>query len=81
MLHKPSIQLPISNYNHQIHQSPKFLQFHQIERNELVYLTAHTWNDRGIPDKCTDSDNEKFHAIMVSKLENIFVWHFGDYPM
>ena len=48
---------------------------------QTVYLTAHTWNDRGIPDRCTDSDNEKFHAIMVNKLDNIFVWHFGDYPL
>ena len=44
-------------------------------------MTAFTWNDRGIPDKCEDKDNQLYHSLLISSFNNIFVWHYGDYDL
>ena len=44
-------------------------------------MTAFTWNDRIIPDKCEEKDNGLYHSLMVSAFNNIFVWHYGDYDL
>jgi len=48
---------------------------------QKVYLTAFTWNDRGIPDQCQDKDNGLYHAIAISTLPNTYIWNFGEYEM
>lgn len=46
-----------------------------------IFLTAFTWGDRGIPEECIAKDNELFHTLVVSKLDNVFVWNFGDFQL
>ena len=48
---------------------------------QTVYLIAHTWDDTGLANKCLESDTGLNHAMLVSKLEDIFVWNQGSYPL
>lgn len=49
--------------------------------DQTVYLTAFTWGDKGIPEQCEAEDNDLFHALMVSKIDDVMVWNFGDKPV
>ena len=48
---------------------------------QTIYLTAYTWDERGIPDDCEKQDNNLYHAIVVSNLQNVYVWNYGNYQM
>lgn len=48
---------------------------------QTIYLTAYTWGEMSIPDNCEKSDNNLFHAIVINKVDNVFVWNFGDYNL
>ena len=48
---------------------------------QTVFVTAHTWDDTGIPNKCLEADNGLNHAMLVSKFEDAFVWNQGSYPL
>ena len=48
---------------------------------QTIYLSAYTWDERGIPDECEKDDNSLYHAIFVNKIDNVFVWNYGDYQM
>ena len=49
---------------------------------QTIYITAHTWNDRGIPDKCEEGDNNAlYHAIHVSKLPSLYTWNYGEFQL
>lgn len=43
--------------------------------SQLVYLTAYTWDDTGVPEKCFETDNNLDHAMLVSKVDDMFVWN------
>ena len=44
-------------------------------------MSAYTWNDRGIPEKCESYDNEAYHAMKLSNVNSGFVWVYGDYSL
>ena len=49
--------------------------------DQIVYLTAHTWNEREIPAKCLVKDNTLRHAIFVAGMEDNYTWRQGDYAV
>lgn len=47
------------------------------DEDQLVYLTAYTWEDRGIPEMCRKDSMKLNHAIQVSSLDAIYTWEYG----
>mmetsp|Transcript_17530 Transcript_17530/g.22220 ORF Transcript_17530/g.22220 Transcript_17530/m.22220 type:complete len:279 (-) Transcript_17530:520-1356(-) len=45
---------------------------------QTIYLTAQTWGVKSIPDSCEKKDNGLYHAIVVSKSDDVNVFSFGD---
>ena len=35
----------------------------------------------GIADKCEEEDTNLYHAILTNKMNEVFVWNQGNYPM
>jgi len=51
---------------------------------QTVHLTAWTWDDRGVPDKCEPAnDGNIYHSMYIENKfpGDIFAWRYGDYSM
>ena len=50
----------------------------RAEKPQTVFISAHTWSERGITKQCEGKDNSLYHVAVSSKLKEPLLWNYGD---